>query len=379
MKMKLFEGKSPAERNKIIAASVLGAMAILALSYTFILPMFSSRKTSVTVTASPTPTAAPRGTTQTAATMPTQEEEFLLYTTTPIVYEPGNFYAPDAGRNIFAFYEPPVPTPYSPTPTPPPPPFVEPPTPTPTPLPPQLIGFVTPQSVYAGQPTFRVEVNGDQFTPDTMIYLNGAQLPTTYISPQKLVAEVPSNFISSAGSLMIMVRTPDGALYSNQVAINVQAPPTPQFQYYGVVTRQKSNNDTAYFLETGKQNPTPARLNDLVGGRFRLISISATETIFEDKDLGFKHRVALTRPQPGQGGTTNPNNQTPPARIPLKGGNMIQQNPTLYPSNPQPPQPPQPQTLDPNNCPPGIPCNTTPVYVATPPPRNEKDEDGDGR
>ncbi len=97
-------------------------------------------------------------------------KEILTYTTTPVIYDPGNFYAPDAGRNIFAFYEPPPPTPYSPTPTPPPKPIETPPPPTPTPLPPIMIGFVTPQSVYAGQQTFRLEVNGDKFTPESLIY-----------------------------------------------------------------------------------------------------------------------------------------------------------------------------------------------------------------
>ncbi len=33
--MKLFEGKSPAERNKIIAAIVLGVMAVVVLRYTY--------------------------------------------------------------------------------------------------------------------------------------------------------------------------------------------------------------------------------------------------------------------------------------------------------------------------------------------------------
>jgi hypothetical protein len=62
--MKLFEGKSPAERNKIIAALVLGAMALLALTYTFGGSFFGGRKVSVTVSATPTPTASPRRNTE---------------------------------------------------------------------------------------------------------------------------------------------------------------------------------------------------------------------------------------------------------------------------------------------------------------------------
>ncbi|MCY7348483.1 MAG: hypothetical protein LH614_20000 [Pyrinomonadaceae bacterium] len=370
--MKLFEGKSPAERNKIIAASVLGVMALLALTYTFGGSLFGGRKVSVTVSASPTPTASPRRTSYTAA-LPTTEEENFQYTTTPVNYTPSSFYAPDAGRNIFAFYEPPPPTPYSPTPVPPQKP-VEIPTPTQTPVPPLLVGFVTPQSVFAGSKTFRLEVNGDKFTPESLIFLNGNQLPTTFISPQKLVADVPSNFIAGAGAIQILVRTADGGLYSNQVSLNVQAPPVPQFQYIGMIARQRYNNDTAYFQEQGKPLPLGARLNDVVGGRFRLMSISASETIFEDVNLGFKHRLALYRPTVGQSAGSNPvQNQDPtlisPGRFPNKGG--------FNPNNPNSPNISTPYNVQPGEIP-GIPGNI-PIYNPTPPPnKDDEDDDKDG-
>ncbi|MDQ6788269.1 MAG: hypothetical protein M3033_15800, partial [Acidobacteriota bacterium] len=307
--IKIFEGKNPAERNKTIAALVLGTMALLAILYN-IVGLYPSRKTSVTVKVSPTPTASPKTSVE-VATLPNQEEVNFDYTTTPVVYNPGNFYAPDAGRNIFAFYEPPPPTPYVAPPivirpeTPPP-------TPPPTPVPPIQVGYVTPQSVYAGSKTFRLEVNGDKFTPDSLIFLNGNQLPTNFINPQKLTADVPANMIAGAGSVFIIVRTPDGKLYSNQVTLNVQAPPQPSLQYIGMIARKRYNNDTAYFQEKGKETPIGARLNDVVGGRFRLASISAQEVILEDVNLGFRYPLALYRPAPGEvtpGSNPNRNNQ----------------------------------------------------------------------
>ena len=372
--MKLFEGKSPTEKNKIIAASVLGALAIIALSYSIILPMFfgGSRKVTVNVSASPTPTASPRRNADTV-TLPSSEEVNFQYTTTPVVYNPGAFYAPDAGRNIFAFYEPPPPTPYVPTPIPIPTPEVIPP-PVPTPTPEFLVGFVTPQSVFAGSKTFRLEVNGDRFTPDSLIFLNGNQLPTTFISPQQLVAEVPSNFIVGAGSIQILVRTADGNLYSNQVSLNVQAPPVPQFKYIGMIARQRFNNDTAYFEEQGKPLPIGARLNDVIGGRFRLMSISASETIFEDVNLGFKHRLALFRPAPGQNTAgANPNTNPNPNELNRRrNGDFDNQITPVY--------------VTPSGEIPGIPSNI-PIYVQPaptmpPPPATKKEqqqiEDEDG-
>lgn len=371
--MKVFEGKSPAERNKLIAAIVLGVMATIALTYTFGGGIFSSKKkTTVAVKVSPTPTPTKTATGDTQnASLPSQDDQNFIYLTTPIVYEPGRFYAPDPGRNIFAFYEPPPPTPYVTPPVvikPPPP---EPP-PSPTPPPPILVGYVTPQSVYAGSKTFRLEVNGDKFTPDSVILFNGNQLPTTYISPQKLVADIPASLINGEGARVITVIAP-GGLYSNNVSLNVQSPPEPKFQYIGMIARKRYNNDTAYFQEEGKQTPISGRLNDIVGGRFKLISISAEETIFEDVNLGFKHKIALYRPAPGEasyGNQSQPGRISSPNGIPRNGnGNFNQYNqvPTYTP--------PQGEI-------PGIPSNIprynpTPQKQQTPTPKTNDDVDDD--
>ncbi len=364
--MNLFAGKSPTERNKIIAASVLGVLAVLTLGYSIIgNPFAAKKKVTVSVSTSPTPKSSP-GANSAVPSMPSADEVNITYTTTPIDYAPGRFYAPDAGRNIFAFYEPPPPTPYVPTPLPTPKitPVITPVPPVPPPL---LVGFVTPQSVYAGSKTFRMEVNGDKFTPDSLIFFNGTQLPTTFVSPQKLVADVPSNFIAGAGQIFIVVRTPDGKLYSNQVALNIQAPPVPQFQYVGMIARQKFNNDTAYFKESGKEIPFGARLNDVVGGRFRLSSISANETVFEDVNLGFKHRLALYRPSIGQ--TADGPNQNPALGNP--GGRPQPGKGGFNPNNPNGQQILQPGEI------PGIPGNIQIYTPPQPPSPNKKDEDED--
>ncbi|HXG85028.1 MAG TPA: IPT/TIG domain-containing protein [Pyrinomonadaceae bacterium] len=351
--IKIFEGKTPTERNKIIAAGVLGAMALLAILYN-IVGLYPSRKTSVTVkTASPKPTASPRANAEIVAALPNQAEMDFEYTTMPVVYNAGSFYAPDAGRNIFAFYEPPVPTPYvapSPvfrTPMPVPPPM-------PVPTPPLLISFVSPQSVYSGSKTFRLEVNGDKFTPDSVILFNGSQLPTTFVSPQQLVADVPSNFISGEGGAIITVATPDGRLSSNTFAFNIQAPPRPQFQYIGMIGRKRANNDTAYFQEPSKPAPFGARLNDVVAGRFRIASISASEVVFEDVSLGFRHKLALYRPAPGQSATNDPNSG---------GYNPFNQVSPVY-------NPPQGDI-------PGIPSNIPRQPPPKPSPADDDDDDGD--
>jgi len=348
--MKLFEGKSPAERNKIIAAMVLGVLSLGSLWIAFGGSVFS-RKTSVTVsTASPTPkSSTSSNSTGNDSQMPSQDEQVGVYLNSEINYIPARFNAPDAGRNIFAFYEPPPPTPYV-TPIVVIKPPTPPPTPIPTPTPEFLAASVTPQSVYAGSKGFRLEVYGDRFTPDSRIYFNGTELATTFISPQKLTADIAATLIAGEGSRQIIVQTPDGKLYSNQILLNVQAPPRPELQYIGMIARRGYNNDTAYFLEKDKKEPIGRRLNDIVGGRFRLFSISSSEVVFVDKELGFRYPMPLYRPAPGQNAVAdrpgNPRNDFPNNNYTPYNPNNIQQEIPGIPNNiPRyvPPQPPPPQ------------------------------------
>jgi hypothetical protein len=356
--MKLFEGKSPSERNKIIVALVLGVLSVLAIGNMIFSP-FSGSKKSITVNVSPSATAAasPNRTGDTVVTaLPKQNEIDDIYTRIPVSvqYPPG---AGDPGRNIFAFYEPPVPTPFSPTPyvekTPKPTP-----TPTPPPPPPITLAFISRQSAYAGEKSFKLDVGGDKFTPGTYVFFNGAQLPTNYVSPQQLSAEIPANYIAGAGQKTVEVRSPDGTLFSNPIFFNVMAPPMPQFQYLGVVARKRGNNDTAYIMEQGKTLPTSVRLGDPIGGRFRLISITPTKLLVQDIQLGFlaPYSIELVK-GPGQSSsTTNFNNRSNPS---FSDPSMVQPNPPNI------------------QCPPGIPCTNIRPYQTPQPQKKDDDDDVD--
>ena len=294
--MALFEGKTPSERNKLIAAGALGLIALIALYLAFGRSFFGGSTATATVKTSPTPKpAAPSAPTGDRA-LPTVDEQKFQYETTPVDYRPGNAYAPDPGRNIFAFYEPPPPCPTCPTPTPKP--TAPPPPPTPAPTPPILLRSPIPQNVYAGSRGFTMQVDGEYFTADSRIYFNQVEMPTKYMSPQRLSTEIPANMIAQEGAKQIIIQTPDGKMYSNAGMLMVNPPPKPTVQYIGMIGRKRYNNDTAYFI-AGSPTPFGARLNDVVGGQFRLIDISPTEVIFEDVNLGFKHRVAITKAPTG--------------------------------------------------------------------------------
>ena len=350
--------KTPADRNKLIAAIVLGVLALGTLYFAFGRSFFGSSSTTVKVTTSPTPktSASPSSSDTQPVSMPSQREQDFTYQTTQIDYRPGSSYAPDPGRNIFSFYEPPPPCPPSVCPpTPKPTPSVVPPTPAPTP--PVQVAFMNPQSVYAGSPRgFRLEVNGDKFTSDMHIYFNQVQMPTTFVNDKKLVTEITPNMVVNPGFAQVIVQNNDGKLYSNAVNFNVQTPPTPQVAYIGMISRARHNNDTAYLTQSGQADkPFGVRLNDVVQGRFRVIDISAAEVVFQDTELGFKHRVQLSRAAQG-GGSGGPTFNQP---VP---NNSFQQ---FIPGVTGP-------------CVPGIPCNPAQPKGTPDPNKKDVDDDDDG-
>lgn len=349
----------PNERKKLIAAIVLAVLAAVALFYAFGRGLFaSSPASSATTKASPTPKPSPAA--PGAFTLPTADEQNFTDTTTPVVM-PANVPAPDPGRNIFAFYEPPKPTPYSPTPVV----VVPPPTPAPTPTPAYEMTALNPSSVYAGTNGLRLEVIGDRFEPNARIYFNQTEFPTQFISPQRLVTNIPANLLTSEGSRQVIVQSPDGKKYSTQFMLTVQAPPKPTYTYLGMIGRKRFNNDTGYFTEAGKSDASPfgLRINDVAGGRFRLVKLTPGEAMFEDTSLGFKHRIPIAQPAdvPASNQPTGP---------PRRGG-YPQMN-TPFPNYQQPQQ----QQIDPNNCPPGIPCNNIrPARTPNVPPVNQQNGD----
>ncbi|MEJ7624071.1 MAG: IPT/TIG domain-containing protein [Pyrinomonadaceae bacterium] len=317
-----FEGKTRDERNKIIAAGVLGVVALFALYFAFGRGSSSTTATVKVATATPKPGAS-AAVTRPDTILPTVDEQAFAYETQPINYSPGNAYAPDAGRNIFAFYEPPPPCRGAECPTPrPPTPLPTPLPPTPAPTPPIILTYANPQNVYAGSKGFRIEVVGERFSPEARIYFNQRELKTQFLTAGQLTAEVPADLIAREGPAQVLVQTVDGRFYSNQFIFNVQPPPRPAFQYIGMIGRKRYNNDTAYFLDPAKPTPYGARLNDVVGGRFRLIDISAVEVVFEDVNLGFRHKVPITTAASGANTGTpfmpfNPGNQGDIPGIPM--------------------------------------------------------------
>ena len=92
--MKLFEGKSQTERNKIIAAIALGLMCLVVFYFAFGRGLFSgSGTTTVKVTATPKPADAAKPDTN-QFKIPSKEDQYLDWTSTPISYDLASVGAP---------------------------------------------------------------------------------------------------------------------------------------------------------------------------------------------------------------------------------------------------------------------------------------------
>ena len=274
--MQLADINNPAERKKLIWAAGLGLVAIILLWWAFI--GFGSstpaRPAQIVAQATPRPTPALGQPPAVLPITPTDELHPLNYPVSiPAVAE--------ARRNIFVYYEPPLKP-------------VDPPqTPTPEPPPPLLLANVSPASVYARTGDFTLELSGDKFTSQVRVFVDNTQVPTRYRGPQQLSATVSASLIADPGGRQISVKSPDGTLYSNSAALNVAAPPLPNYSYIGIIGTVR-HLDTAILQDKNNRELLNVQRGDLLGGRFRVTSISEKEVVAVDTTLKIKHTLTFS-------------------------------------------------------------------------------------
>jgi hypothetical protein len=273
--MQLFDPNNPNEKKKMIAAGVLGVAAIAVLGYVFFGGSSTRTPTNNKVATGPSPT--PSRTTKEPEPPPDDS-----------VFQPVNFSGTvpavsEANRNIFAYYEPPPPpvkVPYVPTPTPVPPP-------------PLTVSSITPANVYARTADFSLQIMGDKFTPALHITIDGRDMPTRFINAQQLFTTVPAALITNPGARSVLVRSNDGTLYSATLTLNVSPPPLPNYNYIGLIGKPRFN-DTAVLQDKSTKDLVNVQRGDLVGGRFRVNSISEKEVVLIDTTLKIRHTISYT-------------------------------------------------------------------------------------
>jgi hypothetical protein len=243
------------------------------------------------------PSPGARSTNPGGVQAPAEVKSDILAQLEPIVFQSPQIAVPEPRRNIFVYYEKP----------PPPPASVNTPTPTPTPTPPVMAVAVAPSNVYARTADFTLDVTGDKFSSELKIYVDGHELPTKFVGPQQLSAVVPSAVIAAPGQRQVVVRSPDGRLYSNGLVFNVSPPPTPNYSYIGIIGDKHFTADIALLQDRNNKELLNVQRGDLLSGRFRVTSISEKEVILTDTNLKIKHTLAMsTESEKGFGPTSRP-------------------------------------------------------------------------
>ena len=291
--MPLVDLSKPGEKKKLFWAAALGFVAIIFLWWTLI-GFNSGTPRAARPTATPTPQRTAQSAPRSNGTVSPEVKSLEAYT--EVRYEAASYNAPEAKRNIFAYYEPPkapVVAPSTPTPTPEPPP-------------PVLLASVSPSNVFARTGDFKLEVAGDKFTPDQRIFVDGRELATSYKSPQQLSATVAASFIASPGARQVVVRTPDNRLFSNALTINVAAPPTPNYTYIGIISPANRVDEIALVQERNNKNIINAHRGEVLSGRFRVTSISEKELVLVDTSLKIKHTIPMSEGDKGAGPLSRP-------------------------------------------------------------------------
>jgi hypothetical protein len=278
--MQLTDPNNPNEKKKLIAAGVLGLVAILVLGYVFFggsSKPTTTGKRNLAATQTPTPL---RGTKDPSLTDNPVDDPSSYQ---PIIYTGAAPPMSEPNRNIFSYYEPP----------PKPSPEIRIPTPTPTPVPPLTLSSLTPSNVFARTADFSLQVMGDKFTPAVHVVIDGRDLPTRFISAQQLFTTVPAAVIATPGQRQVMVRNNDGKLYSLPAFLNVSPPPLPNYNYVGIIGKPHFN-DTAVLQDKGSKDLLNVQRGDVLGGRFRVNSISEREVVLVDTNLKIRHTIPFT-------------------------------------------------------------------------------------
>jgi hypothetical protein len=289
--MQMTDIQNPNERKKLIWAGVLGMLALVLLWWTFFGFGSTGNKVPSTVASGSKPPVNRSTSNKVQPPRTVELKGDLLDQLRPVNYVYSIPNVPEAKRNIFVYYEPP-------------PPVVKAsiiPTPTPTPTPPVLLASLSPSNVFARTSDFTLEVSGDKITPQMKVLIDNNELATRYISPQQLSATVPATVIASPGGRQVMLRSPDGTLYSNSLALSVAAPPIPNFTYVGIIGTPR-HLDTAILQDKASKEILSVQRGDLLGGRFRVTSISEKELVVIDNNLKIKHTLAYSN----QGDRGNP-------------------------------------------------------------------------
>jgi hypothetical protein len=89
------------------------------------------------------------------------------------------------------------------------------------------------------------------------------------------------------------VRSANGQLFSNVATLTVSSPPTPNYTYIGIIGDYR-RLDTAILQDKNNKEIVNVQRGDMLGGRFRVTSISEKEVVLVDTNLKIRHTIQFS-------------------------------------------------------------------------------------
>ena len=86
------------------------------------------------------------------------------------------------------------------------------------------LGSVSPSAVEAGGVSFTLTILGYGFDTDAVAQWNGGARPTTYVSPEELLAQISASDIASSGSATVAVLNASAGITSNSSQVTIDPP-----------------------------------------------------------------------------------------------------------------------------------------------------------
>src|SRR5215469_7148571 len=91
----------------------------------------------------------------------------------------------------------------------------------------QYLGTISPTSASAGAPGFTLDVQGEFFTPNSVVYWNSTALPTSFVTANELTAAVSAADLISPGSVAVRVAASLGSSVGSSTAVFTVEPLAP--------------------------------------------------------------------------------------------------------------------------------------------------------
>ena len=181
------------------------------------------------------------------------------------------------------------------------------------------ISKLVPNEIAAGQPAFTMEVDGNNFTPASVVFWNGQQLLTLFVTTKELTAQVPAGDIQNAGTATVVVETaPPGGGTTTTITFKIDSVSSKVPQITSISPPAVSTGSANFTLDVAGENFVSLS-TVMVNGSIRSTSFQGSTllqaaVLSSDVTTAGTLEIAVVNPPPGGGSSGS---------VPLKVRNPV--------------------------------------------------------